>query len=396
MWTFLVIGLLTAGQPAVEVQTLGGDVVTGPLVELGAERVTVQTADGPVTLKTETLLGLSPVDSPADANVQPGVWVELVDGSSLVGMDYSARAGRTRITMLDGKLFELSSRDVATVRLQPQTDTVAAEWLRILEMGATSDLLVIRKADSIDYHQGTLRNVTETTVEFELEGEVLPVKRTKVHGLLHYQSAGRDLPEPLCRVIDAAGSRWAVRSISLVGDNVQWTTLLGLEVTRPVADVTRIDFSHGKILYLSDLKPESVEWTPYFGTGKSLPVLFEFFGPREDRSLEPGLLELEGKRYRKGLALHSRTSLVYRLPGRFRRLKAIVGIDDRVRPRGNVRLVIRGDDRVLLETDVAGTDPPKPVDLDLVGVRRLAILVDFGDDLDVADHLDLCKARILK
>jgi hypothetical protein len=61
-----------------------------------------------------------------------------------------------------------------------------------------------------------------------------------------------------------------------------------------------------------------------------------------------------------------------------------------------VLLVVRGDDRVLLETAVAGTDPPRAVDLDLAGVRRLAILVDFGGDLDVADHLDLCEARIVK
>ena len=88
--------------------------------------------------------------------------------------------------------------------------------------------------------------------------------------------------------------------------------------------------------------------------------------------------------------------MVYRLPGRFGRFKAIVGIDDSVRPNGNVRLVISGDDRVLLEATIDGSDEPKPVDLDISGVRRLRILVDFGQRLDVADHLDLCEARIVK
>jgi hypothetical protein len=67
-----------------------------------------------------------------------------------------------------------------------------------------------------------------------------------------------------------------------------------------------------------------------------------------------------------------------------------------VRPNGNVRLVIQGDDRVLLETSVAGTEAARLVDLDLTGVRRLSILVDFGENLDVADHLDLAEARIVK
>jgi hypothetical protein len=59
-------------------------------------------------------------------------------------------------------------------------------------------------------------------------------------------------------------------------------------------------------------------------------------------------------------------------------------------------LVIRGDDKVLLETTLTGAEGPKPLDLDLGGVRRLAILVDFGGEMDAADHLDLCNARIIK
>jgi hypothetical protein len=176
----------------------------------------------------------------------------------------------------------------------------------------------------------------------------------------------------------------------------RWSTPLGLEITCPCEQVVRIDFSQGKIVYLSDLEPESIEWTPYFGSAQQPPALARLFAPRTDRGLEPGPLLLDGKRYEKGLALHSRTRLVYRLPGRFRRFKATVGIDDRVRPRGNVRLAIHGDERLLLETTITGTDPPQQLDLDLTGVRRLAILVDYGDDLDLADHLDLCDARVVK
>ncbi len=158
----------------------------------------------------------------------------------------------------------------------------------------------------------------------------------------------------------------------------------------------QIDFSHGKLIYLSDLKPESVAFTPYFGTGKTLPLLAKFFALREDKNLQSGPLQVGNKKYAKGLALHSRTRVVYRLPGRFSRFQATVGIDDAVRPRGKVRLVIYGDDRVLFESTVTGTDPPKPVDVDLTGVRRIAILADFGEEMDVADHLDLCEARIIK
>ena len=122
----------------------------------------------------------------------------------------------------------------------------------------------------------------------------------------------------------------------------------------------------------------------------------QFYAPRCDRSFDGGPLQLGGTQYRKGLALHGRTEFVYRLPHRFSRFRAVAGIDDAVRPGGRVRLVVRGDGRELLDAAVAGSDPPRPVDLDLTGIRRLTIVVDFGESLSTGDYLLLCNARLSK
>jgi len=395
MWSLLLIGVLGVAPPEFEVRVLGGDPRVGPITEWGADRMTVRTADGPVSLDTKEITDISRRGA-GPSDVPSNVWVELVDGSRLAGAEYTVREGRAAITRPSGEVTDVSARDVAAVRLQAPTEAMAAEWSRLVESEPDADLLVVSKGDSIDYHRGTLGDVSGQTVAFHLEGDVVSVKRSKVFGLVYYRSAGRRLPEVACWLTDADGSRWAACSVRLEGDEFRWTTPLGLEVARPAADVARIDFSPGKIVYLSDLEPESIVWTPYFGPARDLPAMARLFGPREDRGLDPGPLALDGKQYERGLALHSRTRLVYRLPGRFRRFKAVVGIDDRVRPQGNVRLLIRGDDRPLFDATVAGTDPPLSVDLDLSGVRRLAVLVDYGADLDVADHLDLCNARIVK
>ena len=394
MWTLLLVTVLAAAPPEVEVQIFGGDAIRGSIVELNDEKVTLQTAAGQVSLEIDKLAAISPKGN-GPAAQQPAVWVELVDGSLLVGQQYAVKDGQARLTTPEGTL-ELPTRDVLSVRLQAQTEATAPQWTRITEGNIDADLIVIRGDRSLDYHKGVLHDVAEQTVEFALEDEVLPVKRSKVYGLIYRHPEGRQLPEARCRLTDVAGSQWLVRSIVLEKDKLRWTTPAGLTASRLLASVARIDFSEGKIVFLSDLKPESVTWTPFFGAGQTLPALAEFYAPRQDRALGPKPLKLGGKQYAKGLALHSRTEMVFRLPRRFRRFVATVGIDDGVRPRGNVRLVIRGDDRVLLEKTIAGTDPPQPVDLDLSGVRRLAILVDFGEDLDVADHLDLCEARVIK
>jgi hypothetical protein len=387
---------LAIAPPDFEVRLLGGDAVSGPIGQMDADRLTIQTPDGPVSLETDEITALSRLAPPGSTVAGPPVLVELVDGSRLVAAEYSVREGLSTIEGPRGRITEVPTRHVAAVRLGRPTDALAADWARILESDLDGDLLVIRKTESLDYHRGVLGDVSDTVVQFELDGELLPVKRAKVYGLVYHRAADPSLPDSVCSVTDADGSRWQARSIKLDGEVFRWSTPLGLEISAPCQHLARIDFSQGKIVYLSDLEPESIEWTPYFGSPQPLPAMARWFAPRTDRGLEPGPLLLDGKPHDKGLALHSRTSLVYRLPGRFRRFKATAGIDDRVRPRGNVRLVIHGDERLLLETTITGTDPPLQIDLDLTGVRRLAILADYGDDLDVADHLDLCDARVVK
>jgi hypothetical protein len=313
----------------------------------------------------------------------------------LNAQDYTVRGGRAQVACDDGRNLELSTQDVDYVRLEALSATAVAQWDGIVQNRSGSDLLLVRKGDSLDYHRGTLGDVTAALVSFETDGERLPVKRGKVAGLLYYHPPGRKLPDALCRITDAAGSQWSVQVLKFT-DKLEWTTPGGLHGEQPLERVARIAFASDRIVYLSDLKPDSITWTPFFGADKNLPVLADFYGPRQNRSLDRDGLRLGGHDYRKGLAMSSRTSLVYRLPDRFRRLQATAGIDDSVRPHGSVRLVIRSDERVLYESVLTGKDAPAAINVDLSGVRRLTILADFGNGLDAGNHLLLCDPRIIK
>jgi hypothetical protein len=101
-----------------------------------------------------------------------------------------------------------------------------------------------------------------------------------------------------------------------------------------------------------------------------------------------------GANYAKGISLYSRTELVYRLPEGVSRLQAVAGLEPTDSAHGNVRLVISGDDRVLLERTIQGSEVV-PISVPLAGVRRLKVVVDFNGD-EVADRLNLCEARLLK
>jgi len=392
----LLATLLLSAGPAFEVRTLDGRTVNGELTGLDAAELTLTTAEGEAKLPVESLLTLSPKAPPKSPEQPPAARIELVDGSSLAAAEYAVSDGDAKVKLADGLEAELPVARVANVRFGEQTSALAEQWARLLATGATNDLLVVGRNEVLDYHKGIVRDVTEEQVQFEFEGDVQPVKRSKIYGLIYYRPPAGALPEAACGIVDASGSRWQARSLSL-SDQLHWETPAGLSLARPLASIRKIDFSHGKIVYLTELEPETLDFTPFFGTAKEVPVIAEFFGPRTNKSLSGGPLKLGQKVYENGLALHSRTEITYRLPGRFSRLKATAGIDEAVRPHGNVRLVVRADENVLLEETLTGEDEaPLAIDVDLTGARRLSILVDFGDKTDIADHLDLCEARIIK
>jgi len=392
----LAAGLSVAAAPSVEVQRIDGRRVTGTIDHCDGVSLQLATAEGPQSLRLDRLASLAVAGAGSGAAAGADLRVHLADGSVLPARQYTSRQGKASVVLVEGSDLELPQAEIVAVRFRPAPPGSVRSWQALIATQTDADLLVVEKGQSLDYLRGRIEEVGEELVRFELDGDLLPVKRAKLFGLRYYRSARPRHSAPGARLTDAAGAVWAVETIESDGSQVRWTTPLDLERAMPLARLVRIDFAQANVVYLSDLTPQSHQWTPYFEAFGKVPSVARFFAPHNDRSLSSGPLKLNGKTYRRGLALHSRTVLTYRLGENFQRFQATAGIDDSVRPGGQVQLVIRGDDRVLLDSPVSGVDPPLPVDLDVTGIRRLTIVVDFGEDLDVGDHLDLGEARLLK
>lgn len=391
--------LMGAIGPEVEIRTVDGDAVAGRLIELSATSATLETESATTTIDGQKMLSLGPrlasAAKPSEAkSADPPMVVSLIDGSILPAVGFSADARKARLHPAQGDPLEIDLRNVSAVRLHAGEPAVEQSWRDILAGKYVEDILVIRKGDSLDYHKGIVHEVNDVSVQFEMDGEKVAVKRAKVFGIVYFRPP-RDLPGALCTITDLDGAKWAVRELSF-DKQLRWTTPCGVEMQRGIDSIVNIDFSAGKIVFLSEMKPDSVRWTPFFAPSQPLPSVEEFYSPRLDQNFSAEPLRLRGEKYSKGLAIHSRTEMVYRLPGRFSRFKAIAGIDDEVAPNGHVRLVIRADDRTLFDEAISGSDAPKSLDLDISNAKRLVILVDFGEKLDVGDHLVLALARISK
>jgi len=117
--------------------------------------------------------------------------------------------------------------------------------------------------------------------------------------------------------------------------------------------------------------------------------------PQARRSVEGNPLAVAGRAFPRGLGTHAPGRLVVDLRGGSARFSAWVGVDDEAAPgTGSVEFRVQADGRVLFESGVVRRgDPPRAVDVDVRGVRRLTLTVTDAGDGAEGDHADWADAR---
>ncbi|MEX2112756.1 MAG: NPCBM/NEW2 domain-containing protein [Pirellulales bacterium] len=399
IWMLVTGAALVGAAPEFEAATLDGRTAVGKLVALDGQQAVLQTENGDSAFALESLATLSRQNDTVHPAAKSSSWVELVDDSGLAAVEYLTKEGTAAVTLTNGDKLEIPTRAIRWVRFASPTDDdgkLTKQWSEITHSAAAGDLVVVRKEEALDFLEGVVRDLTAETCDFEFEGETIAVKRGKLAGLIYFRTAAADLAEPLGQVMTRDGSRLAIASAALEDGRLKMATPGGVALTLPLDDITRLDFSTGKIAYLSDLDPQRVEYVPYFGLRQALPALADYYSYRRDSGFENQPLLLDGKTYRKGLAVQSRTTLAYRLPGKFRLFKAVVGIGDDVRATGDATLSIQADGKTLWQGELRGGEPAQELELELGGARRLEIVADYGPKQDVGDRINLCEARVTK
>jgi hypothetical protein len=401
MHPILPVILLSAlsASPQFDVQLLDGSKLTGSLAACSDKHVTIETSAGRRELDVDKVASIA-AHAPAKSAAAPLVWVDLADGSRIAGTEYTTEKGQAKIALLPaGEIVELPTSQISAARLQPESDTTAIEWSRLRGKKLEGDLLVTGNQTGIDFHQGTIESVTGSKVRFVLNGDTLGVKREKVYGLIYYHAGAAPPAEATYTITDVVGSRWAASSLKLENDKLEFTTAGGRQFKRPLGQVIQVDLSCGKIVFLSDLKPDSEKYSPnqFTVTERELASRVEFSRVRRDENAESKPLATHGQDFRKGLAIQSRSELAWTLPGKFSRLEAVAGIDDWFRPLGNVRLQVVGDGKPLFDREISGGDKDAaPISLDMTGVRRLVVTVDSQGNFGTGDHLILGNLRLIK
>jgi hypothetical protein len=419
-----LVGISSAAD--VTATRLDGSTTSGQLREWDNGGVLIVTPAGEQRIAADQLVSLrgQPATASSAADKSSGL-VELIDGSSVPIKSITIEKSNATLSLVSSAAsaenkLQLPTSQLAAARFRQLDGTLATQWDEIRRLNAASDIVAVLKKDgkSLDYVEGVVGDVAADKIEFKLEGETQRVDRAKIAGIIYYRPDRRTKDEPRAIIHSPAGLRLTAAHIELKNSLLTVTTPAGAKLQWPIDDISLADFSTGKLLYLSDIEPASTKWTSLVGPPAAASVAAEYGQPRRDKSAyggplaltvskddtnrdgeasaEPGSTGQLTRTFNKGLALRSRTEIVYRLPAGYQRFITLAGIDPSTSAAGNVRLVISGDERVLLETEIEGNKPPQSIQLDIAGVKRLKFLVDYGQNLDTGDWLNLCEARIAK
>ena len=187
------------------------------------------------------------------------------------------------------------------------------------------------------------------------------------------------------------GSRITGKLKNLKDNAVQFEGIDGKTWNLQPMEIKSFVFKGGNLIYLSELTPKDVEEKPYAG---GVPVIFHW---RRDQSATGRPMSIAGKTFDKGVGVHSYARLTYDLGGQYAKFLAVVGLDAAAPQTALCSWKVSIDGKEAASGIAKPNELPKPLKVDLNGVKELELVCDYGpDEDDSGDHLDWANARMIK
>ncbi|HMF13468.1 MAG TPA: NPCBM/NEW2 domain-containing protein, partial [Gemmataceae bacterium] len=340
--------------------------------------------------------------------------VELTDGSVLRCSKFLVKGKEATVTLSAGPQFTVPLTAIASVLHEANNEALVRQFREYVARAKKqrADFLLVKKGDSLNGLAGTVGDGNETgdSVEFTRDETKRPIDLAKTQGLVFFRETDPNMVPAVCKLLDTARNEIQVASVARSEKGFVVATPAGAKIEFPRAQVARLDYSKGKLTFLSDMDPSEVVEKYNFGQDSVQHY-------RRDKNLDGGSIRIGPTSYSKGLAMHSHTELEYDLKGEYRELSAFLGVEDAVGDgEGPTVVKIIGDGKELFSATVgkgqklnpaAGKTKPAagakkenelvlPLKLSVVNVLKLRLVVASGDVLDRGKHATLAEAQVSK
>lgn len=400
MNSLLVLAALLSSV-VVDVTLSDGQRQSGELLALSNEQITVTLEDGQKQAFART--GLQEIRFPkSEADSSPvKARVRLTDQSLIPCEAVVMEDGQIVIDKGRPGEWTAKSKTVETIRWSLPDEETDDQWNEIATKVGAYDLLVIRR-QSLDYLKGVVVGIDSEAVQFEYSGNTIPAPLAKVAGIMLAKQAAEQ-PTVRIRLTTHDGGQWMLDSASLDKNQVSVITASGVKARLPLESIASIAYPQLGAVYLTDLEPTDVRLDSLVASTVLAESLKKLNGPKFDVGYDGQPLRIVSSQsengsqsFQRGLAVQSRTELVYRLAGKYQRFTATAGIAIDSASQADVELVVFADEREAFRKAIKSEDEPVAVDVDVSSARRLKLVVDYGANLDVGDRLHLGDARLVK
>jgi hypothetical protein len=408
-----------AADPPLSVQLLDGKSLSGELVSINDREIKLKVEGKEIIRPLESVLQIDFQAMPTGAPPKDTfVAVGLTDGSALRCSKFAIKGKDATLTLAAGPSLTVPI-SALTYFLNEANDPALAkqfrEYVARSKQQHTDYLMVKQKgSNTLNGLDGTVGDgdAMGENVEFTRQGQKRSISLAKTQGLIFYREADAKMAPAICKLLDTARNEIQVGTVAKTDKGLTVTTPAGAKIEYPRALIARLDYSKGKLTFLSDIDPVEVVETCTEG-----PDSVQHY--HRDKNLDNGPIRIGPTPYPKGLAMHAHSEIEYDLKGEYREFKAVIGVEDGIGGGEGPTLVkILGDGKELYSRKHAkgerfdppaapvkpvgvGTKKPEqlwalPVKLSVVNVQKLRIIVASGDMLDLSKHATLAEAQVSK
>lgn len=392
LWLALLAGLPTqhrvsADAPDEVVTQINGESSSG-VIESIDDQGLIRWDDGS-TLSLSQVLNIQRTQVNSQAS-RFAVEIHLAHGGQIKAQGASLADERVQLVCNFGDL-ELPVEALRAVVFKPNglTDAIRED---IAKPSNQYDIVWADAGDGPQKAEGLIHQIADD----KLAGEFSGIERTvSLERVIAFIAAdlGIEPAMDLARIELGDGStiRGALERME------QGTLTIGLpsrgQIAVPWQAIASISFESDRMRWLSELEPISQEHEPLVTAAQ--PARF-------NQSVNGNPLTLRSanqsspRTYAKGIGVHAYSRLVFRNESGFDRLTAVVGIDAETQGQGDCKFVVHGDGVELWSARVGARDEPLPIDVDITGVQEISLIVEPGEQLDLADHANWCEAKLLK
>ena len=384
---------LTPAQENVQKQDVtvtlsNGDIVRGKLVHLDDENVTVSdTSKTPIATSTLKIPSVRKITAPARSTNSNELMIGLVNGS-YVRADTISTDDSTAFLSIGDRILEVPRDTVHWIAFKESQsgspDTY--KWLAELPENPAADIIAIKRDTAWQFIECAITQITPENVVVLLDGESIPVKRSKIFGIcwLHPgETPGKAIePNSLDILLRSPQVEMKCRKITWNEDLLCWeVTMTSIKddfvITLPADALSSIDYTFGRHIDLTRRPPANSRTDPYFGGLAGDATLLQYFSPRiimtpDDEDQDASV---------PALLIHPRTEITWTVPDDSRRFQASFSLaKNSVSPTA---VVIQIDNSEVFQTVLGNpeegdmSNQPLSVDIPLNGGKQLKIIVDF-------------------